>query len=491
MTQQEIDQCGRRLRSAVPILGARIRGVAAQKLAADLSVPAIPHLAWALGCRDREVSAVADAALRKLNEGAARDALCSEWAKSRDPRLGAILSQCGFVAEQPLDLTVLTALKTRRSPRTWPAEAAPVLLANLRDREEDIRRQADAVLRSLPKGPACDAICEAAIRNPAGDEAKYCGPGGLRHSDKGRRCLLLFVTRQLDEYFEEDDQFQYLRPEYDSADAAVRELVMDVVRSGDRRCLGLLGGRKALSECSEQEIGLAVDSAKRHKDWPRLYRFAIELPLKYSLPLLEILRAESWRPEDPDSKQFLEQLLLDTAELSAKAPESPKPSSSAFAKMLTRGREAPLSSLSEDDLMKRLESANPPEGVSLVAALAGKAQPGGPSARKILQSPHWMVRLAGHACGLSADLTLDTVNDPVYWVQELASPTAVLNLWPPKGGIKDLEALDSAPAEAKEGRLGSARKALRTLLMHHLSTTVIYEPLVFEGGEFAPEFEEA
>jgi len=219
---------------------------------------------------------------------------------------------------------------------------------------------------------------------------------------------------------------------------------------------------------SWREIALAVDSAKRHRDWARLFRAAIELPLKYSLPLYEVLRAETWRPEDADSKRLLEQLMQDTADLNSRASEAAKPDSPTFAKMLAKGREGELATLSEAELMKRLEAATPPEGVGIVAVLARKTAPGSANARKVLEGPHWLIALAAYVCGLSSDLTQATVNHPNYWVRELASPTAVLNLWPTKASPKALEALDAAGSCSIHGDAGRRpARGLFPLNGHH------------------------
>lgn len=489
MTEQEIELCGRNLRSTLPIIGANRRRAAVRRLADEISEAAIPHLCWAAHSGDPETSGVADRALRRLREGPVRDALCRKWSEERDGMLGRLIVECQYVAQKPLELAVLTALKAKSAPQVWPVDAGRLLLQGLKDADPDVRSQADAEIRRLPKGPVCDAICEIAIRDPNGDAAKVCDSAGLLPAEQGRLCLLLFVTRKLDTYFKEDDNFRYLRAEYDAADPTVQEHVLSVVRSGDRRCGGFLGGRKQLRECTEVEIGVAIDSAAGHRDWARLFRAVQELPLKYGLPVVEMLRTSGWSPEDPAARRLLEQVLADTAGLQA-IEERAKPDSSPFSQMLAAGADPKYASQSEADLMRLLEGSDPPAGVGIVAALAKKVAPGSPNAEKVLASPHWMVRLAGFACGLSADLRSTTVNDPVYWVRELARPSAALDLWVCDGGPKDMEALDSGGLNKALGRMGVARRALRTLLAYRLASAVVWEPVEVKGGEFSVSWDD-
>jgi hypothetical protein len=143
-------------------------------------------------------------------------------------------------------------------------------------------------------------------------------------------------------------------------------------------------------------------------------------------------------------------------------------------------------------LVQRLASATPPEGVKIVAALAGKVQPGSPAARAVETSGHWLVRLAGWATGLGTaqpDVSRDEVKDDNYWITELVRATPVLEFWPVKATPGDLDKLNAAPREAFSGKYGAVRRVLRLLLAHRVTTPEM-EEVIFEAGEFAGEFEE-
>ncbi|MCX6625648.1 MAG: HEAT repeat domain-containing protein, partial [Acidobacteria bacterium] len=208
------------------------------------------------------------------------------------------------------------------------ATAVPLLLEALGDSDAQVRATADAALRGLTERDSVDALCRIAVRDPAGAAAKICIETRKRPSDQEEACLLLFVTRQLDEYFQEDFEFQGLRQAYDRADEAVKALVMDVVRGGDRRCLGFFGRRKPLSECSESEIQLAIDAGLRHRDWPRLFRAFQELPMKHGFSLIEEFRQSRWEPEQDDLKALYRGVLSEAE--GAALPPPPKETSPVF-----------------------------------------------------------------------------------------------------------------------------------------------------------------
>ncbi|MFW6163769.1 MAG: hypothetical protein ACODAJ_13450, partial [Planctomycetota bacterium] len=451
----------------------------------------VPLLAEAVASEDAAVATRAREALKGLVSQGAVDALCACWAQSRDERLGALVAERGYVAAQPGEVRVLTALKCGKRTKPGGKNAARVMLGLLGDPDEVVRSGAERGLRHAAPGLGQDALCDEAIRNPGGPAARICIEEGMRHSDHERNCLFLFVTRQLDAYFEEDFEFQALRLEYDRADAAVQGHVMEVVRSGDRRCAGFFGTKsKPLAECSETEIKLALDSWVRHEQWDRLFQACLEMPLKYGLSALEALRGSGWQPDAPELRSVFRQVLADGQGQSVPPPQEPKSESSLFERWLAEGQSDELAGASEADLVKRLEGAEPPAAVPIVAALAAKARPGSPAAKKVQESPHWLARLAGHATGLTMDLAHDSVEDTNYWVKELATASSVLEFWPGTATPADLEALSAAPAEAWTGRLGGARKVLRTLMGHRI-TTGVFEPIVVEAHELAGVFVEA
>jgi hypothetical protein len=381
---------------------------------------------------------------------------------------------------------------TRNLARDSSAAAVPLLTEALADTDARVREAADAALRALRDRDAVDVLCRVAMADPTGAAAKICIAGRKRPSDHEEACLLLFVTRQLDEYFKEDFEFQGLRQAYDRAGDQVKAHVMDIVRSGDRRCLGFFGRRKPLSECSDSEIRIAIDSALRHRDWPRLFRAFQELPMKHGFTLLDQFRKSAWEPEQADLKALYRAVLAESA--GSAPPPLPAPSkdtSPLFERWLAEGRTGEPGRLSEAELVGRLAQATPPDGVKIVAALATKTTAGSQAARAVQTSEHWLVRLAGYATGLcQVDLTKDDVVDDNLWVRDLVKSIAVLDFWPVKATPADLDRLSAAPREAFTGKYGAVRRVLRVLLAYRVTTPEMTE-CVFDAGEFAGEFVQA
>lgn len=476
------------LRSRFPLLAGWLRSRALRGLSLNRNDPRAVHvLIEALDHSDPTTVAAADAALRDLSDPCAVGAFCAGWEKSRDDRLAAILVENQYIPERPNEIRILSALKCGKAIEITSPKGIPCFVALLADTDETVR---DGVVRCLERvtpGAAQDALCELAIRDPKGAAAKVCIRTGKRHRDPEQDCLFLFVTGQLDLYEQEDHEFQNLRLAMQRADATVRGHIMAVYRSGDRRVRGLIQAeRKTLAQMSDAERTLFLQSCVKHQDWGRLFQACLELPLRYSLPMWEKLRNSGWQPEAPDLQAVYRQILAE-APGQAPSPRPPSATSSVFERWLSHGQKPEFAKLTETELLKQIESSDPPTSVSLVAALANKPNVSDGARRALANSPNWLVRLAGHATGvLGGDITQDEVQDSNYWVRELASADTVLDFWPEPTPAY-LERLAQAPAEAWVGRLGGARKVLRTILARQ-TTVPDMRPMVVEAGEFTGEF---
>ena len=450
----------------------------------------VPYLVGALGDADAVIRENALTVLQRLQNPKGVDALCGLWAQKRDERLGQIIAQRKYVASEPWQIRCLTALKCGRRVAVEGAEVVSLVAQFLGEPDQTIQAQAAASLEQVGPGPAQDALCDIAIRDPKGPAAALCKRAGKRPSDPERLCLFLFVTEQLDEYAQEDHEFQSLRLEYERADATVREHVLRVAGSGDLRAAGFFSKRrKPLVECTEAEVEGGLQSWLRHEEWSQLFQACLELPLRKSLPLLAALRASGWEPVTAGLRSAYRQMLADAPDQAPAA--EPPPASSLFAQWLAAGREGDRARASESELRSRLQAAAPPDGVTIVGVLAAKATLDAATVQAVQSSPHWLVRLAGYAAGiLRPDLAQDSIEDSNYWVAQLGAAHGLLDFWPGRSTRADIDTLNAAPPEAWLGKPGAARKVLRRILdQRHKGGT--FTQVVIEVDERAGTFRPA
>jgi hypothetical protein len=327
----------------------------ASDLLIDADEDTTEKLVRALQYRD-PIGKTAEAALRKLKNPDGIDKLCSIWVHLRQIALGDIIAEAGHVARSPVKARVLSALRTGK----WNVldviddETRHEVVAACDSGAKSVRQNAMALLASL-RDPAIIGIfcqeaikdssghfaqictdagfrqpemiewlCDEAIKDPSGRFAQICLKTAFRPSEQERKCLFLFVTQQLDAYFEEDYQFQNLRLQYNRAGPELRSRIMNIVRSGDRRCLAFFGTAKPLSDCTHSEIQFLIRSWLNHRDWASLFRACLELPPEYGIPLLEPLGRSGWMPADSEMRTLFQQLLADGRKLAESLLKPPR-----------------------------------------------------------------------------------------------------------------------------------------------------------------------
>ena len=428
----------------------------------------IPLLVAAMAGADAKVARVARAALESLPEGESQDALC-EMAIAEPEGAAAKLCIDRQLRHRKHDrhclMLVVTGQIDAYLKKDDDPQVIPLLVAAMAGADAKVARVARAALESLPEGESQDALCEMAIAEPEGAAAKLCIDRQLRHRKHDRHCLMLVVTGQIDAYLKKDDDFCSLRAQYEQADAKVRARVMEVLRQGDLRCHRFITRpRTKLRDCTEAEIKLALASCLRSGDWTGLFNLSIELPLRFSIPTFQRLADSGWHPESPETESLVKAVWEDLKWLNAvRAERQPIAGSSVLAKWLAQGSESKLASLDRAELLMRFDQGSPPEGVAIVGALAAKAKPDAEVAKAVSENQHWMVRLAGHVCGLvTPDPMHSQENSDPSYLNMLPMAQGLLELWPTEATAVDVEKL-SQYVDSSSGNLSKmsfARKVL-------------------------------
>lgn len=360
----------------------------------------------------------------------------------------------------------------------------PVLARALEHKDPAVREAAWEALGSGKDSVVADALIQLAIAEPEGALARRCRAARFQHTDDGMNCVFLLVTGQIDAYFAQQDDFQHVRRAYEKGDETLRANIMRVVQSGDRRFQPFFKKGAARHERGEQDIMTEIQSCLRLQDWPQLFELFLEAPMKYGYPLLEQFRNSGWEPPaappdaDPQTKSRAEarrSLYHEALKLSAgKAvpPAAPQGHDTAEAITLEGGADGG----SATTLLAALDKATPVEAIPVVAALAQQGRVDEAARKKIQESPHWPIRLAGRLTGLCPQEAF--ANDPVHWVREgmplvAKAMSASLELWPSRATPQDVQQMSALPPQAFEGKLGAVRGVLRLLITSGVKAAIV------------------
>jgi hypothetical protein len=269
------------------------------------------------GCQDGvpELATLAQSCLGKLKKQDAIDALCARWAKDRRPFLENAILKAGYRASQPIEVTVLSALKIGAAEwlRQQDAEIVPPLLQACRDRDGQIAGLAQEVAGSLKNQAARSVVCWQVIAADDPQARRAADTGGYLPDDLHQRALYLFITEQWQAYQALDFDHRLLRTAYEASGIELRRRVMQKIRAAGRSdLLSVVTGRdlrSRLAVLAVDEANFIVQMLAENQEWPALWGKALELSPVVSQRSLQILAQNGWHPSSSDENKLYEELV--------------------------------------------------------------------------------------------------------------------------------------------------------------------------------------
>lgn len=160
MNSSEIEKVGKNLQNRFLLFGHFIRMAAVKKLVSDLSPESIPHLVIAMTLLDPKVAHAALQSLGNIKNQPSIDEFCRIWFEGRDKAIENIIISSKYVASEPLEIRVATALKTGKTELCDKVPLVEFLVKFLADKDATISTNAQIALRLLKDQDAIDAFCQ-------------------------------------------------------------------------------------------------------------------------------------------------------------------------------------------------------------------------------------------------------------------------------------------------------------------------------------------
>ncbi|WP_371376151.1 WD40 repeat domain-containing protein [Sporomusa aerivorans] len=284
---------------------------------AGMGPEAVLPLAEAFDSADHGIAIAAQAALGRLNDGGAIDALCRLWAESRRPELEEILCNAGYLASRPLDLRLLTVLKTGadRFMLAESPELVQALLTAVDDGDRVIAGRARRMLLTLTDRQAIEAVCQLVLTGENKRLKNWAIIARYAPARDSRAALYYCITGQWDKYYALD--WQETRPlltqGYSEATPAERQLFLTAARhSGHSFLLAglLLESRQCdeYEEITDADWEAMLDMLAGQERWAELYRLAYKAPAGWAAEIVLTLSSAGWQPKDwerPDWEQIV------------------------------------------------------------------------------------------------------------------------------------------------------------------------------------------
>ncbi|HEY3954502.1 MAG TPA: hypothetical protein VGM53_14090 [Streptosporangiaceae bacterium] len=315
MDAKTVDKLARRVQEAhTP---PRRRRRAAQRLATAASPKAAEALAVAaVKSADARIVAIMHRAFDALADQDSIDAVCIVWRDtvdgvwrylSDDAGLGEMVRRSGWLASQPPDLRVLTALHTGQPEPlvAGDAQIARALVAVADDKSSPLRERAREALAGLARQDARDVVCELAIDggSPAALDAAMAG--SFAPADRARQAVLLFLAGDFERYAEFDFDGTLLRSVHAVAHERVRaRLARHARESGRVDWVRVVTGERQparLVALTDDEWEATLSVLTQAGRWEELWQLAVQAPPRWAAGMLRALGRSRWRPAaEPD-----------------------------------------------------------------------------------------------------------------------------------------------------------------------------------------------
>lgn len=264
---------------------------------------------------DAELSRQAREGLNSLQNADAIDTLCARWLKERDNQLGQLVVQKGYVARQPAEAQILSALKVGKTDIVVKggANVVEILVKACSDADTDIAKQAQTSLRQLKNEEAQQALCRLATEREDKIIREAVIAANYAPKDQNDRLLFYLFTDQWDKYELLDRDSRQLRAIYEKADGRLRERIeVRANARGYELTETVYGERKRhrLAEMTGTEWQVLLSTVESTKKRAEVLRLVQEAPPQWGMQVLLRMQKSGWTPRTDERTSYEELLKL-------------------------------------------------------------------------------------------------------------------------------------------------------------------------------------
>ena len=264
--------------------------------------------------KDAEIANQARECAISLTNQEAIDYICQKWAEIRDKTLEQLICQGKYIAQQPIELRVLTALKLAKLEviRDYGKEIVEPLLNAIQDKDSEIANRASECAISFTNPEAIDYICHLAIEQGHQVAHQIAIKAQYVPREPNQRALFYFLTEQWDKYESLDYEHSLLQKVYELGDEKLRKQIADKARQvGHVAWVEIVAGRRKgqrLEEMTDAEWETTLNVLNSNEQWEEMWRLAQKAPAIRVKQLLKDLKQIAWLPKAGEEREGFERL---------------------------------------------------------------------------------------------------------------------------------------------------------------------------------------
>ena len=247
----------------------------------------------------------------KVIDSSIVDYICQKWSKTRDPILEQWICREKYVAQEPVELRVLTALKTNNKQTIVEqgAEIISLLLKAYKDTDSVIVNNAQSALQSILENAEAQKLFVSLIADPQNWIAREISEAvKFTPRDPHQRALFYFLTEQWNKYESLDFEHTLLQVAYQEGNEQLRRTIIQKIRlTGRVKWLKIITGgnqKKRLCDMTDSEWKTALTILDNCKQWQEMWQLAQKSPAIWSKQLLQRLKRIAWQPKVEEQAIF-------------------------------------------------------------------------------------------------------------------------------------------------------------------------------------------
>ena len=245
--------------------------------------------------KDREIANIAQKLSTQFRDAELINSLCKKWVDSRSKELEKIILDGGYIASEPIEVRVLSALKFNQYGKILNdgSEILDPLIKAFGDKDLQIQNNAKICIAQLQNKQTIDSLCKKWIESQNPVLKLIIQQSGYEPTNSSMKAMLFFLLGEWQKYEDLDfDQSLLLRAYYTESES-IQKLIADKAKiEGRIEWIKILtNGRKEfdveniISKDWETFVNILVSQPDRKEIW----RFFYNAPAIYSKKLLDRL----------------------------------------------------------------------------------------------------------------------------------------------------------------------------------------------------------
>ena len=255
----------------------------------------------AINDKDPEIANIAKDLSTQFRDVELINTLCKNWTDSRSKELEKIILDGGYIANEPIEVKVLSALKFNQYDKIINdgSEILDPLIKAFGDKDLQIKSNAKICITQLQNKQTIDSLCKRWIESQNPVLKPIIQKSGYEPSNSSMKAVFFFLLGEWQKYEDLDFDQSLLSKAYHSGNEVVkRQIASQAKRAGRIEWIKILtneGSSFNVEEMTDKDWESFMNILVKKPDKKEIWKFLSNSPIVWSKKLLSRLSKLSYR----------------------------------------------------------------------------------------------------------------------------------------------------------------------------------------------------